>query len=210
MLLKEEYQEKNKLSAKHQVEEAMTDAFVRKCNNCKKSFLKEDGCNKMTCSCGNQQCYVCSENIASYSHFGDEPGSCPMYGDMRDLLQEEVAKAEETAVKQLLDARIDLKDEDVRVNSNKETNHNRRQSRVDIERWMEGVTVGDPFRIVGPPMRRDYVEPEAFYVEPPAPMPPRRTALPVAYWWTEAEPRAEHLDPHRLPWAPFVTERIYP
>src|SRR5208282_1462883 len=64
-----EYQAESKLSAKHAVEEAMTDALVRKCNKCEKRFLKEDGCNKMRCSCGNQQCYVCSANVIDYNHF---------------------------------------------------------------------------------------------------------------------------------------------
>src|SRR5271169_3043309 len=108
-----------KLSAKHLVEEAMTDALVRKCNKCKKSFLKEDGCNKMKCSCGNQQCFVCSEDVTDYSHFGDKDfGSCPMYGDMQDQLRKDVANAEEATVQQLLRDRAELKDEDVRVNKN--------------------------------------------------------------------------------------------
>lgn len=111
-MLKVEYQ--STLSAKHVVEEAMTAALVRKCNKCAKPFLKEDGCNKMKCSCGNTQCYVCSANILDYSHF-DAGKPCPMYGDMTDLLQKQVDTAEEVTVQKLLETRSDLKDEDVRV-----------------------------------------------------------------------------------------------
>lgn len=32
--------------------------------------MKEDGCNKMTCSCGKQMCYICRQPVDSnYSHF---------------------------------------------------------------------------------------------------------------------------------------------
>ena len=92
----------------------MTAALVRKCNKCAKPFLKEYGCNKMKCSCGNIQCYVCSKDISGYSHFNDE-SPCPMYGDMADLLKKQVDTAEEETVQKLLKTRSDLKDEDIRV-----------------------------------------------------------------------------------------------
>ena len=44
------------LTLRHVVEEAMTAALIRKCNKCKHPFVKEYGCNKMTCSnCNNKQ-----------------------------------------------------------------------------------------------------------------------------------------------------------
>ncbi|KAF2089209.1 hypothetical protein K490DRAFT_4043, partial [Saccharata proteae CBS 121410] len=58
------------VDARHQVEEAMTAAMVRGCNKCKKKFVKEYGCNKITCaSCGNIQCYICSKDVDNYAHF---------------------------------------------------------------------------------------------------------------------------------------------
>ena len=67
----------------------------------------------MTCSCGNRQCFVCSKDIEDYSHFDD--GGCPMYGDMKDLLSNEVATAQESTLQQILQSTADLNDEDIRV-----------------------------------------------------------------------------------------------
>lgn len=114
------YQAENKLGAKHVVEEAMTEAFVRKCNNCNKGFVKEDGCNKMKCTCGNLQCYVCSSNVADYSHFGSGK-LCPLYGDMQELLKEQVAEAQERTVRELLKTTAGLEDNDVRVDKRVDT-----------------------------------------------------------------------------------------
>ncbi|KAB8760605.1 hypothetical protein FH972_026597 [Carpinus fangiana] len=47
-----------KLGQRHIMEEAMTEALMRKCNQCKTPFVKVDGCNKMTCprqTCRNVQ-----------------------------------------------------------------------------------------------------------------------------------------------------------
>lgn len=103
----------DKLAAKHLVEEAMTEALVSKCNNCNKSFVKEDGCNYLRCPCGNSQCYVCGSNVVDYSHFGNP---CDLYADMQKVLKEQVAAAHERTVKQVLrNGGAELKEEDVRV-----------------------------------------------------------------------------------------------
>jgi TRIAD3 protein (E3 ubiquitin-protein ligase RNF216) len=44
------------ITLRHIVEEAMSAALIRQCNRCKHPFVKEHGCNKMTCShCRNVQ-----------------------------------------------------------------------------------------------------------------------------------------------------------
>lgn len=72
------------------IEEALSDAKMRKCPRCNKKFIKSDGCNKMTCACGMKICYVCNEPLNKmknpYSHFCQAPhcdhsncGKCKLY-----------------------------------------------------------------------------------------------------------------------------------
>jgi len=91
----------------------MTAALVKKCNKCDRPFLKEDGCNKIICPCGNLQCYICSENVSTYDHFGN--GKCPQYDDTVKRQRREVAKAQGRAVKDVLKKTADLTVEDVTV-----------------------------------------------------------------------------------------------
>lgn len=83
----EENAKNNGLNIRRQIEEAMSMALIRKCNKCETPFIKEEGCNKMTCTkCRNVQCYVCSESC-SYQHFDDsrrggKVGNCPLFDDV--------------------------------------------------------------------------------------------------------------------------------
>jgi Zinc finger, C2H2 type len=97
----------------------MTKAFVRKCNKCDKPFLKDGGCNRIKCDCGNLQCYVCEENVKDYTHFADPPNGCkcPLYGDMQEFLKKQVAVAQERTVRELLKVNGELEDKDVRVDT---------------------------------------------------------------------------------------------
>ncbi|KAK1752058.1 putative E3 ubiquitin-protein ligase ARI4 [Echria macrotheca] len=61
-----------------QVEQAMSLAIKRVCPKCNTSFVKNAGCNKLTCPCGYKMCYVCRKDIgatdgpdAGYRHFCD-------------------------------------------------------------------------------------------------------------------------------------------
>jgi len=57
----------------------------------------------MVCSCGNDQCFVCSENINSGpGYFGDLPGMCPQYDNTEERLQLEVALAQSKAIQEVL------------------------------------------------------------------------------------------------------------
>lgn len=57
------------------VEAARTRALKRTCPRCGLGFIKESGCNKMTCVCGYTMCYVCRQGLGrdeggeGYSHF---------------------------------------------------------------------------------------------------------------------------------------------
>ena len=110
----------------------MTNALVRKCNGCGRPFLKEDGCNKMTCPfCKHRQCYVCSKTIYDYEHFDNplDKNPCPMYGDMDELLKAQVSSAQDETVRELLEKRKDLKEEDLRVDHETIVKSKRKQQR---------------------------------------------------------------------------------
>lgn len=113
-----EHQKDHKLSAKHIVEEAMTAALVQKCNKCAKPFIKESGCNKMTCSCGNLQCYVCGQSIKDYHHFerpGKDGKKCPLHEQNDTRLETKIKNAQADAVKKVLDEGEGLNEEDIKV-----------------------------------------------------------------------------------------------
>ncbi|KAK2068361.1 hypothetical protein P8C59_003002 [Phyllachora maydis] len=93
------------ISARHELEEAMTQAMMRKCNNCHIQFLKSSGCNRMKCAaCNHSQCYVCSASISdNYDHFSATgPGACPLFDDFEQRHLDEVRRAEEATRARLL------------------------------------------------------------------------------------------------------------
>uniref|UniRef100_A0A914E2N4 RING-type domain-containing protein n=1 Tax=Acrobeloides nanus TaxID=290746 RepID=A0A914E2N4_9BILA len=51
------------------IENEMSEAVIRKCHKCGLAFMKQDGCNKMTCRCGATQCYLCRAPNIFYDHF---------------------------------------------------------------------------------------------------------------------------------------------
>ncbi|KAF8816831.1 hypothetical protein BYT27DRAFT_6378460 [Phlegmacium glaucopus] len=65
-----EVEEDKHLDGRHAIEEAMTRALMRNCPKCQKAFIKEQGCNKMSCpNCHTLSCYVCRQVINGYDHF---------------------------------------------------------------------------------------------------------------------------------------------
>ncbi|KAJ4270145.1 hypothetical protein NW762_001818 [Fusarium torreyae] len=97
------------------VEEAMSKALIRNCNKCGTPFIKESGCNKMTCTrkgCRNVQCYVCSKSC-DYQHFNDvsrggKKGNCPLFDSVEERHENEVKEAEKAAKQKVLEENPDL------------------------------------------------------------------------------------------------------
>ena len=80
------------------IENKMSEALIRKCWKCTKPYVKTDGCNKMTCSCGAKMCYLCHQPVKDYGHFyghGGEPGpgkTCPLWSNNEDVHERDVAR----------------------------------------------------------------------------------------------------------------------
>ena len=108
-----EYQLENTLTSRHAVEEAMSAALIRRCNVCGQSFVKDGGCNQMTCSCGNSQCFVCSQNVDGHDHFEQSDGECPLFDNSEERQRREVATAQENTVRQRLQFDTALTEEDL-------------------------------------------------------------------------------------------------
>uniref|UniRef100_A0A914KYN1 RING-type domain-containing protein n=1 Tax=Meloidogyne incognita TaxID=6306 RepID=A0A914KYN1_MELIC len=66
----EEMDKKDK--KEREIEKKLNEAIVRKCPRCGVQFVKEKGCNRMTCRCGMTQCYICREREIEYDHFCNE------------------------------------------------------------------------------------------------------------------------------------------
>ena len=93
--------------ARKKIEEELSMAMLRQCWQCKKMFYKESGCNRMTCTCGAQMCYLCKLPVTNYDHFygqGGEPGpgkQCPLFQDDQELHRKEVSAAAQKAKEEL-------------------------------------------------------------------------------------------------------------
>ncbi|XP_049819723.1 uncharacterized protein LOC109604629 isoform X6 [Aethina tumida] len=101
----EEVEKDEEVRARTYIENKMTEALLRKCHKCGASFFKEEGCNKMTCSCGAMMCYICGKPVKDYTHFngigGDRMHLCPLYSDTNKLNEQNVLRGAENAKKEL-------------------------------------------------------------------------------------------------------------
>lgn len=100
--------------ARCRVVNAIEAAFERVCNKCKVRFLKNNGCNKIYCAnCGNVQCYLCSQSITDYSHFGNPP-RCHLWDSEAQILEQKV-RARDAKIEEILKHNPRLKREDLLV-----------------------------------------------------------------------------------------------
>ncbi|XP_074058467.1 E3 ubiquitin-protein ligase RNF216 isoform X2 [Macrotis lagotis] len=105
----EQLAEKDDIKYRTSIEEKMTAARIRKCHKCGTSLIKSEGCNRMSCRCGSQMCYLCRASINGYDHFCQHPRSpgapcqectkCSLWTDPTEddekLIQEIQKEAEE-------------------------------------------------------------------------------------------------------------------
>ncbi|KAG2352593.1 hypothetical protein BDR07DRAFT_1313156 [Suillus spraguei] len=112
------------LDVQHIVEEAMTRALMRNCPKCQKAFIKEHGCNKMTCpNCRTVSCYVCREVINGYEHFGNsnphntliDKNKCLLWDPVEQRHATEVQEAAKKAIEELKRDRPDVDESNIKI-----------------------------------------------------------------------------------------------
>ncbi|XP_025831279.1 uncharacterized protein LOC108735577 isoform X2 [Agrilus planipennis] len=101
----EEVEKDEDVKARIYIENKMAEALIRKCYKCGLKFVKSDGCNKMTCSCGATMCYICNNPVIDYKHFNGQGGTnfelCPLYSDTDKLHVENILKSANEAKAEL-------------------------------------------------------------------------------------------------------------
>ncbi|KAJ3781897.1 hypothetical protein GGU11DRAFT_221731 [Lentinula aff. detonsa] len=128
-----ELEEDKVLDGRHVIEEAMTRALMRNCPNCNKAFVKEEGCNKMTCPhCHTLSCYVCRQPVLGYDHFS-RPGApassssnskkCPLWEPVENRHAQEVKAAAEEALARYKRDNPDVSETDIQVDVPKLPGH---------------------------------------------------------------------------------------
>ncbi|KAL4266826.1 RING-type domain-containing protein [Pleurotus pulmonarius] len=108
------------LDGRHAIEEAMTQALLRNCPKCEKAFIKEAGCNKMTCpNCRTLSCYVCRQVITGYDHFNQNASAnsnkCLLWDQVEQRHADEVKAAAERATEAYRRENPDVAHEDIKV-----------------------------------------------------------------------------------------------
>ncbi|PAV84381.1 hypothetical protein WR25_07818 [Diploscapter pachys] len=71
--------------ARIKLEEQLSNAILRQCV-CGAQFVKESGCNKMTCRCGKTMCYICRMQGIGYEHFRNN-GACALHVNHAEIDQ---------------------------------------------------------------------------------------------------------------------------
>lgn len=110
----------------HAVDEAMSQALMRNCPKCSKAFIKESGCNKMTCpSCGTLSCYTCRQVITGYEHYADSgrlnaPGQtgrrvCLLHDAVEQRAGVEVEAAAKKALQEYREKHPDMPEEAIKI-----------------------------------------------------------------------------------------------
>ncbi|BGP57064.1 hypothetical protein JCM8202v2_004702 [Rhodotorula sphaerocarpa] len=138
-----------KLKSAHTVEEAMSEALIRRCPKvgCGEPYVKEaESCSKIRCSnCGTLSCYVCNKVIYGYEHFKN-PGTnlpagkkvesgatCALWDDTayRNFREVEAAREAAEAQARKLNRDVELKDDDFKALKMQEPPPNLKYKRVE-------------------------------------------------------------------------------
>lgn len=184
----EEAKKDKGLSARHLVEEARSEAMMRKCPKCKAKIIKELGCNKMVCSCGNMMCYVCQQDIsgqskdAGYQHFHNAGSKCPLYdaqGIERHDQDADTAEKEAIAKVKAQEGNedIDAKELEIETGTGKSKKKKARAHAPAIDQNPFAVYAGVPLYQPGLVPRVPILPPDIGFHRPP----PSQNDVPAAH-----------------------------
>ena len=85
---------------RRKVENYVSEALIRKCNDCGAAFVKDQGCNEMKCICGNTVCYQCKAQHIQMDHWFN--GRCTHFEPTEVREEAERKKAEKEAIAKVL------------------------------------------------------------------------------------------------------------
>ncbi|KAK0046834.1 E3 ubiquitin-protein ligase RNF216 [Biomphalaria pfeifferi] len=95
-----EVEKKAETDMRTYIENQISEAVMRKCHRCGKKFIKEAGCNKMTCICGATSCYACKAKDIDYDHFrGPQCANTNPEAIHQKDIQETIVKAKAQYIK---------------------------------------------------------------------------------------------------------------
>ena len=80
------------------IQETIASVNVRTCPNvnCKKQYVRTEGCNKCKCSCGTFICYICNQKInTEYEHYSSSNSQCKLFTTYIDDQKMNVKKSVE-------------------------------------------------------------------------------------------------------------------
>lgn len=63
---------------------SLIEKTTKPCPSCGEAVERNQGCNKMTCLCGDMFCYRCGEKVTGYQHF-KEGGACVLFDEAEIL-----------------------------------------------------------------------------------------------------------------------------
>lgn len=118
----QESKKESGINERHVVEEARTLALLRTCPKCQVKILKDDGCNKVVCTCGGMLCDFCGKDISGtgYVHFDGGTGltgkKCPTYDNFHIRRSKDVEKAEAEAQEKIRRENPSIDVEDLKMN----------------------------------------------------------------------------------------------
>ncbi|XP_039081968.1 E3 ubiquitin-protein ligase RNF216 isoform X3 [Hyaena hyaena] len=192
----EELAEKDDIKYRTSIEEKMTAARIRKCHKCGTGLIKSEGCNRMSCRCGAQMCYLCRVSINGYDHFCQHPRSpgAPCQECSRCSLWTDPTEDDEKLIEEI---QKEAEEEQKRKNGGKRspsTGPRQPQSVCAGEGGLHSRPSENTFKRIGPPLEKPpekvqriealprpvpqnlhqpQIPPYAF-VHPPFPLPPVR------------------------------------